>query len=43
MQEIIARERGLSPDIIGFLNPRPPVRPLSLGVLAEHRELELTL
>ena len=40
MQEIIARERGLSPDRIGHLNPRPPVRPIPLGVLAGHRELD---
>jgi len=39
MQEMIARERGLSPDNIGHLNPRPPVRPIPLGVLAGHREL----
>ena len=39
MQEIIAREKGLSPDRIGHLNPRPPVRPIPLGVLAGHREL----
>jgi len=40
MQEIIAREKGLSPDRIGHLNPRPPVRPIPLGVLAGHRELD---
>lgn len=43
MQEIIARERGLSPDRIGYLNPRPPVRPIPLGVLAGHRELGSTI
>jgi len=43
MQEIIARERGLSPDRIGYLNPRPPVRPIPLGVLAGHRELDATI
>jgi len=40
MQEIIAREKGLSPDRIGYLNPRPPVRPIPLGVLAGHREMQ---
>jgi len=40
MQEIIAREKGLPPDYVGFLNPRPPVRPIPLGVLAGHRELQ---
>ena len=43
MQEIIAREKGLSPDHIGFLNPRPPVRPIPLGVLAGHRDLDATI
>jgi len=38
MQEIIAREKGVSPDRVGFLNPRPPVRPIPLGALAGHRE-----
>ena len=40
MQEIIAREIGVSPDRIGYLNPRPPVRPIPLGVLAGHSELK---
>ncbi len=40
MQEIMAREKGLSPDSIGYLNPRPPVRPIPLGVLAGHRECD---
>jgi thioredoxin reductase/bacterioferritin-associated ferredoxin len=40
MQEIIAREKGLPPDRVGFLNPRPPVRPIPLGTLAGHRELQ---
>jgi octopine oxidase subunit A len=40
MQEIIARERRLPPNRIGYLNPRPPVRPIPLGVLAGHRELD---
>jgi NAD(P)H-nitrite reductase large subunit len=43
MQEIIAREKGLPPDRVGFLNPRPPVRPIPLGVLAGHRELGSTI
>jgi hypothetical protein len=43
MQKMIARERGLSPDRIGYLNPRPPVRPIPLGVLAGHRELDATI
>ena len=43
MQEIIAREKGLSPDHVGYLNPRPPVRPIPLGVLARHRELDGTI
>jgi NADPH-dependent 2,4-dienoyl-CoA reductase/sulfur reductase-like enzyme len=43
MQEIIAREKGLPPDRVGFLNPRPPVRPIPLGVLAGHRELDATI
>jgi NADPH-dependent 2,4-dienoyl-CoA reductase/sulfur reductase-like enzyme len=43
LQEIIAREKGLPPDRVGFLNPRPPVRPIPLGVLAGHRELGSTI
>jgi NADPH-dependent 2,4-dienoyl-CoA reductase/sulfur reductase-like enzyme len=43
MQEIIAREKGLPPDRVGFLNPRPPVRPIRLGILAGHRELGSTI
>jgi len=39
MQEIMAREKGLSPDRIGYLNPRPPVRLIPLGVLAAHENL----
>jgi NADPH-dependent 2,4-dienoyl-CoA reductase/sulfur reductase-like enzyme len=37
VQEIIARDRGLSPERIGYLNPRPPIRPIPLSALAEHR------
>jgi NAD(P)H-nitrite reductase large subunit len=40
IQEIIAREIGVSPDRIGYLNPRPPVRPILLSVLAGHSELK---
>ncbi len=40
MHEIIAREKGVSPDRIGSLNPRPPVRPIPLSALAGHRELD---
>jgi len=43
LQEIIAGEKGFSPDRIGYLNPRPPVRPIPLGVLAGHRELGSTI
>jgi NADPH-dependent 2,4-dienoyl-CoA reductase/sulfur reductase-like enzyme len=40
LQEIIARQKGLSPNRIGYLNPRPPVRPIPLGVLTGHKELD---
>jgi thioredoxin reductase/bacterioferritin-associated ferredoxin len=40
LQEIVARQRGRPPDAVGFLSPRPPVRPVSLGALAGHTELE---
>jgi hypothetical protein len=40
LQEIIARQKGLSPAEIGYLNPRPPAKPVSLSALAGHRELE---
>jgi NADPH-dependent 2,4-dienoyl-CoA reductase/sulfur reductase-like enzyme len=43
LQEIIAGEKGLSPDRIGYLNPRPPVRPIPLGVLAGHAELHVAI
>jgi NADPH-dependent 2,4-dienoyl-CoA reductase/sulfur reductase-like enzyme len=43
MQEIIAREKRLPLERIGYLNPRPPVRPIPLGVLAGHRELDATI
>jgi NADPH-dependent 2,4-dienoyl-CoA reductase/sulfur reductase-like enzyme len=40
LQEIIARERGVSPAEIGPLNPRPPIRPVPITSLAGHAELE---
>jgi NADPH-dependent 2,4-dienoyl-CoA reductase/sulfur reductase-like enzyme len=40
LQEIIARERGVSPAEIGPLNPRPPIRPVPITALAGHTELE---
>jgi NADPH-dependent 2,4-dienoyl-CoA reductase/sulfur reductase-like enzyme len=43
IQEIIAREKGLSPERVGSLNPRPPARPVLLGVLAGHRDLDVTV
>ena len=39
MQEIIAREKDISAADLGYLNPRPPVKPVPLTVLAEHQEL----
>jgi NADPH-dependent 2,4-dienoyl-CoA reductase/sulfur reductase-like enzyme len=39
MQEIIAREKDMSAADLGYLNPRPPVKPVPLTVLAEHQEL----
>jgi NADPH-dependent 2,4-dienoyl-CoA reductase/sulfur reductase-like enzyme len=38
--EIVARQKGVSPQDVGYLNPRPPVKPVPLTALAEHRELE---
>jgi thioredoxin reductase/bacterioferritin-associated ferredoxin len=43
MQEIIAAQKRLSPDSVGYLNQRPPARPIPLGVLAGHRELATTV
>lgn len=40
LQEILARERQVSPVEVVPLNPRPPVRPVPLSALAGHRELE---
>lgn len=40
LQEIIARQKGLLPAEIGYLNPRPPAKPVPLSALAGHRELE---
>jgi hypothetical protein len=39
LQEIIAREKGMSAADLGYLNPRPPVKPVPLPVLAGHKEL----
>jgi thioredoxin reductase/bacterioferritin-associated ferredoxin len=39
IQEIIAREKKLLPERIGPLNPRPPVKPVPLKALAEHRDM----
>lgn len=35
VSEIIARERGTLVPRVGFLRPRPPVKPLTLGELAD--------
>jgi len=40
VQEIIAREMGLSPMDIGYLNPRPPVRPVPMTAVARHTRLQ---
>ncbi|UCF92881.1 MAG: FAD-dependent oxidoreductase [Desulfobacterales bacterium] len=40
LQEIMAREKGVPPAELGFLNPRPPVKPVPLPVLAGHQALE---
>jgi len=40
VQEIIAREMGLSPVDIGYLNPRPPVRPVPMTAVARHTRLQ---
>jgi len=40
LQEIIARERGLSPADIEPLSPRPPIRPVPITALAGHTELD---
>jgi len=39
LQEIIAREKGVPPQDIAYLNPRPPVKPVPLALLAEHKAL----
>jgi len=39
IQEIIAREKGVPPQDIAYLNPRPPVKPVPLALLAEHKAL----
>jgi NADPH-dependent 2,4-dienoyl-CoA reductase/sulfur reductase-like enzyme len=40
LQEIVARERGIPASGVVSLNPRPPVRPVPIHVLAGHGELE---
>jgi NADPH-dependent 2,4-dienoyl-CoA reductase/sulfur reductase-like enzyme len=40
LQEIVARVRGIPASGVGSLNPRPPVRPVPIHVLAGHGELE---
>jgi len=40
LQEIIAREKGLSAADIVYLNPRPPVKPIPLTALSEHGEIK---
>ena len=40
LQEIIARQKGIVPAEIGYLNPRPPAKPVPLSALAGHREME---
>ena len=40
LQEIIARQKGVAPADLGYLNPRPPVKPVPLPVLAEHEDAE---
>lgn len=40
VQEITARQKGVSPTEIGYLNPRPPAKPVLLSALAGHREME---
>lgn len=38
VQEILAKKTGVPPAEVGYLNPRPPVKPVSLGVLAKYSE-----
>jgi NAD(P)H-nitrite reductase large subunit len=40
LQEIIAREKKIPLRDIGYLNPRPPVKPVPLSALAGHTALE---
>ena len=40
LQEIVARERNLFPHEVVPLNPRPPIRPVSIAALAGQGELE---
>jgi NADPH-dependent 2,4-dienoyl-CoA reductase/sulfur reductase-like enzyme len=40
LQEIIARECGVSPADIRPLNPRPPIKPVPITAMAGHTEME---
>lgn len=40
LQEIIAREKGFPTRDIGYLNIRPPLKPIPLSALEGHSELE---
>jgi len=40
LQEIIAREMHVSAPEVGWLNPRPPVRPVPLTAVARHTGLQ---
>lgn len=40
LQEIIARQKGVAPADLGYLNPRPPVKPVPLPALAAHQQEE---
>ena len=40
LQALLARERGVEPTEVGYLNPRPPVKPVTLSALANHAEME---
>lgn len=35
VQQILCEELGLKPGQVGFSSPRPPVRPISFGELAD--------
>ncbi len=38
--EIVAQQKGVPSEEVGYLNPRPPVKPVPLTALAEHKELD---